>query len=255
MTTSAPTLTCPQCGFVNEAERVYCHNCGSKLDRSLLPREDDTKARESIEKTRKRVKRMTNPAKQGMVKRELITGVKVLLWSMVAATVVLVIQEPDGVPDSKAEGGMRILSSEMSEALESNQVRQLVFSDLDINSHLKNAIKPKAGSSSIPGVSFQRAFVQLEPGVCRICMQQSLWGFPFYSGMAYKLEVQGGTLVPTQVGGNFGRLSISPVVMQFADFAFKKLWVALKRDHDNVNRMQSVTVEKGRIILVTKPGK
>ena len=34
------TLTCAECGFVNEAERVYCHNCGKKLDRSLIPKED-----------------------------------------------------------------------------------------------------------------------------------------------------------------------------------------------------------------------
>ena len=32
---STPKLTCGQCGYENEPERVYCHNCGTKLDRSV----------------------------------------------------------------------------------------------------------------------------------------------------------------------------------------------------------------------------
>ena len=30
------TLTCKECQHVNEEARIYCHNCGTKLDRSLL---------------------------------------------------------------------------------------------------------------------------------------------------------------------------------------------------------------------------
>src|SRR6516225_2034765 len=29
-------LTCPDCQRENEAERIYCHDCGARLDRSAL---------------------------------------------------------------------------------------------------------------------------------------------------------------------------------------------------------------------------
>jgi hypothetical protein len=41
--------------------------------------------------------------------------------------------------------------------------------------------------------------------------------------------------------------------MEYLGVAFDKLWVALKRERDQMNRMQSVKVEKERIIFVTKP--
>ena len=62
MAAPAPTLTCKQCNYDNEPERVYCHNCGAKLDRTVLPK-DPAKTKEGKEKTAKRVRRMINPAR------------------------------------------------------------------------------------------------------------------------------------------------------------------------------------------------
>ncbi len=252
MATTTPSLTCPQCGYVNEAERVYCHNCGAKLDRSLLPKEDDTKAKDSIEKTRKRVKRMTNPGGSVIV-REAKTAVSTLLSAAVVALIIQLVRQPEGVPPANGEPAARILSSEISDALDSGQRRQLIFTESDVNAHLRSAVRGKAGGGAIPGVSFERAFVQLEPGICRIGIQQALWGFPLFSGIAYKLEVKDGVFTPTQQGGNFGRVSIHPALMQYGDFAFQKLWTALKREHDQMEKLQAVVIEKGRIMLVTNP--
>src|SRR5207248_2542951 len=37
MKTATPVqLTCPECRRDNEAERIYCHDCGARLDRSAL---------------------------------------------------------------------------------------------------------------------------------------------------------------------------------------------------------------------------
>ena len=40
--------------------------------------------------------------------------------------------------------------------------------------------------------------------------------------------------------------------MKYADFAFQKLWLALKHDRDAVEKMQSVQVDKGAITFTTK---
>lgn len=248
--TSGSTLTCPQCGYVNEAERVYCHNCGAKLDRSLLPKEDDVKTRESIERTRKRVKRMTNPSPFSLA-REIKTLIGVLLWATVAAALIQFARKPDGVPPVQQELAARLVGSDLSDAIEAPQGRQVEFTEAEVNAHLKGLVKSRAGG--LPGVRFERAYAKFEPGKVYIGMQQSLWGYHIYSGVAHSLSVRNGQLVTKNVGGNFGRLPVHPAIMEYADFAFKKLWAALHREQEQMERMQAIRVNKGSITLVTKP--
>jgi predicted amidophosphoribosyltransferase len=56
-TTSTPKLFCPECRRENEPERIYCHDCGTRLDRSAAARSK----KEPIQDTHKRVKRMFDP--------------------------------------------------------------------------------------------------------------------------------------------------------------------------------------------------
>src|SRR5882762_5994149 len=35
-TTTMTKLVCSECRHENEAERIYCHNCGERLDRSVV---------------------------------------------------------------------------------------------------------------------------------------------------------------------------------------------------------------------------
>jgi hypothetical protein len=254
MSSPVQSLTCAQCGFLNEVERVYCHNCGEKLDRSVLPREDDTKARESIKKTQKRIKKMTNPG-SGVRSRELKAGAKVLIYSVLSAALILVVHKPDDIPDPRADPGPRVLSSELAAALDSGHSRQLVFSEAEVNAHLLSVVKAKPGSESIPGVKFVRAFTQLQPGLCRVGIQQSLWGFPFYSTIAYNVEVKDGAFSATQVGGSFGRLPVPARVMRFLDLSFRKVWAALGREQEQLAHVRTLSVDKDRVGLVTKDGK
>src|ERR1700677_54606 len=92
-------LPCPQCGFVNEAERVYCHNCGSKLDCSLLPTHDE-QGEDSPAKARKRISKMTNP-KTGFIFQEVKTFLKVEISAAIVAVLFLIAQKPDEVPEEK----------------------------------------------------------------------------------------------------------------------------------------------------------
>ncbi len=243
------TLPCEQCGFMNEAERVYCHSCGAKLDRSLLPKADEKK-QEDPQETRKRIAKMTNPT-SNWVGRELKALCSVVIYSALLAAVILVVRAPDDVPDKKAPQTMRLVSSDLMEAMESPTPRAISFNEGEINQYFKQ-MKSKEGS--IPGVEFVRAFVRLRPGVLRLSSEQSVAGYPIYSGVDYKLEYKEGKLKATIVGGNFGRLAVDPQLMNYAEVAFAKLFTALQRERKQMDRFSSVVVQEGRIDLVTKPG-
>jgi hypothetical protein len=246
--TSSASLPCGQCGYANEPERVYCHNCGAKLDRSLLPKGEEKKT-ENPEKTRKRIAKMTNPD-SGRFGEEVKTFFKVLFSSALLAVILLVIQKPDGLPDPKGEPSTRLINSDLAEALESPTPRAVSLSESDVNQYFKNMLKKTEGA--VPGIEFTRAFVNLRPGVLHIGSEQSALGYPLYSGIDYQLEVKDGKFLAKVVGGNFGCLAVDPQIMQYLDPAFGNLWKALAREHKQMERMQSVKVEKERIDLVTK---
>ena len=249
-TPSGPTLTCAQCSHANEAERVYCHNCGAKLDRSLLPKVEEIN-KDSIDKTRRRVQRMTNPG--GFVAmREVKALVKTLSTAAVVALLIGIVREPDDVPPVKpAELSTRFIGTELADALESPQPRVFQFTQGEANNHLHSALKSKDGGF-IPGAKFERAFVKFEPGNVNIGLQQSLFGFSLYSGARYHIGVKDGKFFAINEGGNFGRVGIHPLLMRFATSAFNPLFHALKKESDQIQSMEQVIVDKGRIGMKTK---
>jgi hypothetical protein len=246
----AEQLTCGACGFSNEPERVYCHNCGAKLDRSLLPVVEPEKDSESADSARRRIRRMTNPAGYsfGQFFKSLLA---VAFWAALIAAVALIVRKPDGVPETKNDLPARLVQSELMEVTQSPVPRTISFTEADVNGALKQSLK-RAGSGGVPGVDFERVYATLAPGILHIGVEQSLFGFQIYSGVDYQLTVAGGKFTPALVGGNLGRLPVHPELMKYSDFAFQKLWTALKREHDQMERMQSITIGKGVIVLVTK---
>jgi hypothetical protein len=243
-----PTLPCDQCGYANEPERVYCHNCGAKLDRSLLPKITE-KPVEDPDKVRKRISKMTNP-KSGVVWREIKTLFKVAFFAALIACIFLIIQKPDDLPELKKGDMMRLVSSDMMEALGSLTPARVSFTEDDVNQYLKQMLKKK--ETMVPGIDVVHAYVHCVPGALRIYSEQDSFGYPTYSRIDFHLEVKDGKFTATVVGGAFGKLSIDPQLMKYADYAFGTLWESLQRERKQMDKMQSVTVQEGRIDLVTK---
>ena len=245
-------LPCGQCGYENEAERVYCHNCGAKLDRSLLPKPgDEGDKTETPEQARKRIAKMTNP-KSGGGLGEIKMAVNVLIYSAILAALLLIAQQPDGVPEAGKDATLSSVGGDLMDALNAAQPRRLDFSEAEINSYLRQQLKSKDAGAM--GLEFKRAYVNLTPGVLHFGAEESVFGLPVYSGVLYRLEVKDGKFTPTMLGGNFGRLAVHPLAMQYLDFFFQKIWELMKRDRQNMDKMQTVIVQKGTITLVTKGG-
>src|SRR5438045_7033000 len=98
MKTATPVqLTCPECRRDNEAERIYCHDCGARLDRSALAGYTTGK-KETSEELHKRMRGMFS---QRGVKTRLLffkTANVILLAGAAAAAVVIFI--PADVPSA-----------------------------------------------------------------------------------------------------------------------------------------------------------
>ena len=80
-TATSIQLTCPECQRGNEAERIYCHDCGARLDRSVLANRKTAK----IETAEELHKRMRGMFSQRRIKARLalFKTVKILLAACV----------------------------------------------------------------------------------------------------------------------------------------------------------------------------
>jgi hypothetical protein len=253
MASNPPTpanLPCAQCGFVNEAERVYCHNCGSKLDRSLLPTHDE-RGEDSPEKARKRITKITNP-KAGFLFQEVKTFFKIEISAVIVAALILIAQKPEGVPELKKESVQRLINSDMMEAMQSPKPMLISFSEDDVNQHLKKTVKTR--ETIIPGVEVSRVYAVFTPGVIRMGTENSIFGYPVYAEIAYRVEVKAGKFSTLIVGGNLGLLQLDPRILRlpYGDVLFQDTWEALKRERGQMDKMERVDVKKGEISLVTK---
>src|SRR2546423_9076887 len=93
------TLICPECRRENEPERIYCHDCGARLDRTALakiaPKGEDAK------ETQRRLKSMLDPQRAKMRHLFFKTS-KVILGALATAAIVQMLLPPDLPARAKA---------------------------------------------------------------------------------------------------------------------------------------------------------
>jgi len=253
MADKSSKITCTQCQYVNEGERVYCHNCGTKLDRVLLPGDD--KKEESLEKRQKRIRKAVTPSRgfsAGFGKTFLAT----MFWAALVAASIQIARPPDDVPkkvDAAASLDVRQVSMDLEQADETATPQKVVLTEADINGFLQNSLKSKPSDLVGDSVKFERAFVNLDEGMIRITNEQSVFDYPVYGCIYYNLTIKDKKLVATCQGGHLGRLMIHPKIMMYADVLFQQLWGALSREKKLLDQFQSIEVHKGHIDLVSKP--
>jgi hypothetical protein len=216
----------------------------------VLPTHEE-QTEDSPENARKRISKLTNP-KPAFVFQEFKTFLKVEVYAALTAALFLISQKPDGVPEPKKESIQRLINSDMMEAIQSPQPRSISFTQDDVNQHLKKTAKPR--DTVVPGVEVSRVYAVFTPGVIRMGTENSIFGYPIYAEVDFRVEIKDGKFSTPIIGGNLGLLSIDPRIMQYSDILFQGSWDALKRERGQMDRMARVDVKKGEITLVTKGG-
>lgn len=256
-----PTLVCKGCGFENEPERVYCHQCGAKLDRNLLPQEAVPK-REDAAEVRRRLQHMTDPPGAGtrLFVRRLVSSV--LLAAILAAVVLAVLPPRDAAPPPPEEvDNARLLSAELEDAAGApGPSRRLVLPEPAVNAYLAANLRPRRVNSgaSAYAPSFERVYVRfLDNNVCRVTQHQSLFGvMPIYVTCAYHVTTRpDGRVVAEPGAGAVGRMPAPAVGMRYlAPWAYGTLFEKARGDLNLLGRLGGVTCRPGQVELVTRPG-
>lgn len=247
-----PTLLCKECKFENEPERVYCHNCGAKLDRSLLPPEAVPVRRDPAELQRQ-VQKLMQPSavRPVQVIKNLLLS---LLIAALAAGLVAAARPPLDVPTFKPEqiDNARQIDAELQSLIDARVARSVAYSEDDVNAYLKNNVRPKKNQDSVFGLKFEQLYVRfLEGNVCKATQRMSLFDFPLYFSVANRVEVKGGKLATVPIGARVGRLPLPAAFVKPLDALFAPAWTAERTDRKLVEQMGSVAFRPGQVQLTT----
>jgi len=243
-TTTMTKLVCGECRHENEAERIYCHNCGERLDRSAAaaqkPVVDPTE-------THRRLQKMLEPPSR--VRHNFFAVGKLVLAAVAAAALVEMALPPELPAPTK------IVSPQIDLDLENAHLKPspLEYSQDQINAYLAYRLISKKAALTYPFLTFVRATASFREGACTIAMERSLFGYSIFSRTSHRVETDAGKIAATNVGGWIGRLPIHPVIMQFGDIIFADLWSALDRERKLVGKMGTVNFHDGSVTIAAPP--
>jgi hypothetical protein len=245
MSTIAPAkLICTECQRENEVERVYCHHCGARLDRtSAVPR------KEPVVDTRKRVKKMFDP-QRARLRALFFKASKLVLGAALIGLLIDMALPPDMPAPKKTDVLASQVRMEMEDAISKHQPPQVELTDDQVNAYLASALKTKKSALNKPMVDFTRAIVAFKEGVCTITLERAVAGtYPVYTTTAYSVSSNNGKIVARHQGGAIGRLQLHPALMQYIDVVFSDVWAALDHDRKLLARFAGIQFHDKRAVL------
>jgi hypothetical protein len=245
-------LICPECQRDNEAERIYCHDCGSRLDRSAAASRMTPK--ESLKETRRRVRSLFDPT-GARIRHALFQFCKLIVAAIALAAIVQMILPPDVPPPTQGGLGISQLSLDLENAITYHRPAQLQYSEEQADGHLQYALKTKQSTLNKPFLEFKRALAEFREGLFSITVERSLFGFSLYTSSSYAVQLAQGKTTISSRGGSIGRLPIHPVIMQHLNIMFADIWSALDRDRKLVAKMAAIEFHDKAVTLVPPPAR
>ena len=242
-------LVCPECRRENEPERIYCHDCGARLDRSALAKEKSKE--EDPKATQRRLKSMLDP-QRALMRRRFFQGSKLILGALAVAALVQMLRAPDLPPRPETQMLPAQINLDLeTAAMDPRSSSALRYTDEQVNAYLAYTLKGKQAALS-KLLTFERAIAQFEEGYCIVTVERSLFGFSVFTTASYNVSLQNGVLSGQTRGGSIGRMPIHPALMQQAGIIFQDVWTALDRDRRNIMKLGVLEFHPKTVLLAPK---
>ncbi|MFN2476165.1 MAG: hypothetical protein ABR526_07495 [Chthoniobacterales bacterium] len=239
-------LVCPECRRENEPARIYCHDCGARLDRSAL-----AKAQASAEDpaaTHKRVKALFD-GRNAKMRARFFQISKLVLSALGAAVVIQMLRPPDLPAVAKAEMLPRQINLDLESAAMDPRSPGLRYSKAEVNAYLGYALKSKKTALS-KVLQFENAVVELGEGFYNLTVERSLFGFSVFTTGSFVPTLQNGVFANNTRGGHLGRLPLHPALMNLvAPYLFGDLASVAERERKSISKLSGVEIHPQTLIF------
>jgi hypothetical protein len=242
-------LVCPECRHENESERIYCHECGARLDRSALAKEVPKEEDPAV--THRRVKAMFD-ARGAKLRQRFFHMSKLVLGALVLAAIIQMIRPADVPSAQEAQTLPRQISLELENAAMNPHGAPLRYTASELNAYLAYTLKSKQTALG-KFLRFERAVMDLQEAYCGLTVERSLMGYSFFSTGSYSLNLQNGVIATASRGGRIGRFPVHPALMKYAGpFLFGDVVKALDRDRKSVTKLGAIELHPETVIFTPK---
>ncbi|MBV9007614.1 MAG: zinc ribbon domain-containing protein [Verrucomicrobia bacterium] len=247
MSTVAPVrLVCPDCHRENEPERIYCHDCGTRLDHSVLGPQNN-QAAEALEETQKRVAYLFD-RRRGRTRALLLKWLKLMAAAAAAAVILLMLLAPSLPPVKKSEALPPQISLDLEGLTEYHKPPVLRYSEDAVNAYM-NYVLGKKRELNHPFLDFERAVFAFRPDICQLTIGRSIFGYTVYTSGSYNVQTEGGKVNVAPVSGAIGRLPVHPVLMRYAGFLFSDVIRALQREGKLLAKVGGIAIGEQQIAI------
>jgi len=241
-------LVCPDCQRENDPKRIYCHDCGTKLDRSgaaaRKSKEEDPKA------VQKRVAAMFDPG-HALLRKRIVQGGKLVLFAAIVAVVVQMLRPPD-VPEKTKQSEMPPqINLQLESASMDPHSAPLQYTDDQINAYLAYTLKGKRAALS-KYLQFERAIASFDEGYSQVTVERSLYGISLFTTASYEASVEKGNIVTKNRGAKIGRMPIHPALMEYGGILFSDVRTALERERKSIVKLGSMEFHPHLVVFTPK---
>jgi hypothetical protein len=244
------TLVCQECQKENEAERIFCHTCGTRLDRTALATRKSVT--EKPEDAHQRIRRMFDPHR-GNLRRTFFKFSKVLLAAFATAAVLQIVLPQDVPAPTKTVGVPPQINFDLENAELYHRPAELHYSSEQVTEYLNSALKSKQKNLDKPLLDFKRALVKFDEGTCTLTVERSLFGYPLHQRATFAVNLVEGKINATNKGAWIGRLPVHPIIMRYGDIIFADVWSALDRERKLIAKMGGIEFHDNSVVLTGPP--
>ena len=241
-------LICSDCQYENEQERVYCHNCGARLDRSGVVRKENTA--ESARETQKRLKRLFDPA-GARTKSTLMKAARVIFGALCCAALILVLLPRELPPEPKNYDFGPMIGMDLVSANSGQNGAPLVYTEQDVNSYLASLVRRKGTRGTTGWFALQRVVVQFEEDQCTLSVQRKILGqVSICPSTSYRVRLESGKIIAEPTRAFVGQMPIHPALLKAGNPLLQSTWAALTRERTSVAKLSRIEFHAQSVRLV-----
>lgn len=242
-------LPCQNCGFDNELGRIFCHQCGTKLDLTQIkaPGHGGKKIRR---KGQWSVRRLIKWVVDLVLLALLVWGIYLLCQVPVVRTIQHTERDRDSANNKKFE---------LEQHINQKKPIQITFSEVEMNAMVRSFhfTKPEGTGIRIEPTTLQ---VELGEGVVTSIFvgKLSIGSFVKEISIRYTCApiMEGGVMEFKPISAAFGSLPIHPQILKSTGVVqgqFKSLYGSLTNEQRLLDQLTSIAIHAGQADLVYQP--
>ena len=243
-------LTCPKCGYDNELGRIFCHQCGTKLDL------DQIKPPSRGGKPLQQKRSMGLGKAISWLVRLVIFGGLILVLFLIAQ--VPQLTELKTTPHDLESFGRK--RANLETAVATRKPAAVSLSSAELNAFLG---KPEFEDAQGSGIKVQPVTIQVDLEDGRFTAHfigKIKAGASFEKAIALSYtavpKLDGGRLTFEPVAAQIGKLTVPKFILEHTNFVqgyFAQLFHKLDVEKELLQSLTSISIEPGDVLLEYKP--